>query len=188
MIAVAKYAKKKEDIRLSGNFVIPSQDTVDGRMLVIKNEFFKHIRINKMFAYRLLLSECLNALNLGVQVYFTHRFLGNQFYTLGLDFIHDDFEGKMDALDIVFPKVTKCDFFKYGASGTIQRHDALCIMALNVINEKIFVVLWFWYLILIAVTTFSILWRLITILLYSRYVVHGNKVQNKMTIYGHFII
>ena len=25
--------------------------------------------------------------------------------------------------DIVFPKVTKCHFHKYGASGSIQKHD-----------------------------------------------------------------
>lgn len=168
MIALAKYANKKEDIRLSANYVIPSRDSVDCRMLVIKNEFFKHIRINKMFAYRLMLSELLNAANLVIQIYFTNRFLGGQFYTLGLDFIHDDFQGRMDVLDIVFPKVTKCDFYKYGSSGTIQRHDALCVMALNIINEKIFIVLWFWYVVLSIITVLSILWRILTILLYSR--------------------
>jgi hypothetical protein len=31
--------------------------------------------------------------------------------------------GIMDTLDIVFPKVTKCHFHKYGASGSIQKHD-----------------------------------------------------------------
>lgn len=168
MIALAKYAKKKEDIRISGNYVIPSRDSVDCRMLVIKNEFFKHIRINKMFAYRLILSEVLNAANLIIQIYFTNRFLGGQFYTLGIEFIHDDFQGKMDVLDIVFPKVTKCDFYKYGSSGTIQRHDALCVMALNIINEKIFIVLWFWYVVMSVVTALSILWRILTVLLYSR--------------------
>jgi hypothetical protein len=30
----------------------------------------------------------------------------------------------MDTLDIIFPKVTKCHFHKYGASGSIQKHDA----------------------------------------------------------------
>lgn len=44
----------------------------------------------------------------------------------------------------VFPRVTKCTFHKFGASGTIQKHDALCVLALNILNEKIFIFLWFW--------------------------------------------
>lgn len=42
----------------------------------------------------------------------------------------------------VFPRVTKCTFHKYGASGSIQKHDALCVLALNILNEKIYIFLW----------------------------------------------
>lgn len=163
MIALRKYNKKKEEMRFSGNYVIPSQDAIDFRMSVIKNEFYKHIRINKMFAKRLIFSEFLNVINLVMQIYLTNRFLSGQFYSLGLNFIHDDHTGPMDALDVVFPKVTKCDFYKYGQSGSLQRHDALCVMALNIINEKIFVILWFWYILLVFVSICGFIWRLITL-------------------------
>lgn len=123
-----------------------------------------------MFANRLILSECMNALNLWLQIYCTNKFLGGQFYNLGTSFWYDDFTGRMDVLDIVFPKVTKCDFFKYGQSGSIQRHDALCVMALNVINEKIFVVLWFWYGLLAVITVVGLVWRCITIFMHSRWI------------------
>lgn len=168
MIALSKHTKKSDDLRFSGNYVLPSKDTVDGRIHVIKNEFYKHISINRAFAARLIFSETLNILNLFIQIYFTNQFLDGQFYSLGFNFIKDDFTGSMDVLDIVFPKVTKCDFFKYGPSGSIQRHDALCVMALNIINEKIFVVLWFWYAIMVVVSITGFLWRLTTIVLYSR--------------------
>jgi hypothetical protein len=36
----------------------------------------------------------------------------------------------------VFPRMAKCIYRKFGASGTIQTHDALCILPINVINEK----------------------------------------------------
>jgi hypothetical protein len=62
--------------------------------------------------------------------------------------------------EAVFPKVTKCMFRKYGPSGTIQNHDALCVMALNVVNEKIFTVLWFWFALLALVSALALLWRL----------------------------
>lgn len=49
-------------------------------------------------------------------------------------------------------QVTKCIFHKYGPSGSIQQHDALCVMALNIIHEKIYAVLWFWLLFLFIVS------------------------------------
>ena len=36
----------------------------------------------------------------------------------------------------VFPKVSKCTFHRYGPSGTIGNHDGLCILPINIINEK----------------------------------------------------
>jgi Innexin len=67
--------------------------------------------------------EILNLANLLLQIYLTHIFLGRRFLTLGIDVLRDDFNGIMDTLDVVFPKVTKCHFHKYGASGSIQKHD-----------------------------------------------------------------
>lgn len=158
---------KKQELRLSGNFVIPSRDTVDSRIYVIKSEFYKHIKINKSFAKRLILCEFLNHINLLSQIYLTNVFLGGKFFSLGQKFINDDFMGKMDVLDVVFPKVTKCNFFKYGQSGSIQKHDALCIMALNVVNEKIYVVLWFWFIVMLFVTIIGLIWRLFTLVFSS---------------------
>lgn len=174
MIALSNYNRKKAEMRFSGNYVLPSKDTVDGRISIIKTQFcnYQHIRINKQFASHLIFCEMLNVLNLIFQIYATHIFLGRHFYSLGFDFMKDDFMGSMDVLDYIFPKVTKCDFFKFGPSGSVQKHDALCVMALNVINEKIYVILWFWYSFMIVVTVLSVAWRLFTFCTFSRYQSH----------------
>ena len=52
----------------------------------------------------------------------------------------------------VILQVTKCTFHKFGPSGTVQKFDGLCVLPLNIINEKIYVFLWFWFVIL-AITT-----------------------------------
>lgn len=52
----------------------------------------------------------------------------------------------------VFPKQTKCDFHNYGVSGGMQSKDSLCLMPLNNINDKIFVVIWIWYIVLLTAT------------------------------------
>lgn len=64
--------------------------------------------------------------------------------------------------------MTKCTFQKYGPTGTIQKHDALCVMALNVINEKIYTFLWFWFVVLAVLTALGMVWRMLTVCLYSR--------------------
>lgn len=60
----------------------------------------------------------------------------------------------------MFPRMTKCTFMKYGSSGTIQKHDALCVLALNIINEKVYIFLWFWLIILSILSGLAIVYRI----------------------------
>lgn len=169
MVSVSKHVPSPDqDLQLANKTVIPSPNTVDKRIQHIKIAFYHHIRVNMFWATRLIICECLNLLNICGQIVVTHIFLDHRFYTLGPDFLRDDFSGVMDTLDTVFPKVTKCNFYKFGASGSIQRHDALCVMALNVINEKIFVFLWFWYVTVVTVSVLALVWRLVTMVFHSR--------------------
>jgi len=66
-------------------------------------------------------------------------------------------------MDKVFPKVAKCQFSKYGPSGSVQNHDALCVLPLNIINEKIYIFIYFWFVFLAAVSCVWLLYRLLTI-------------------------
>ena len=69
-----------------------------------------------------------------------------------------------DPLNRVFPKVTKCSFQKYGPSGTMEKFDGLCILPLNIINEKIYVLLWFWFVFLITISAIQLIWRILSII------------------------
>merc|ERR1711874_782205 len=116
------------------------------------------------------LCEILCFVNVIGQMYFTDRFLGNTFMNYGWDVLKmttGDPEGRSDPMNMVFPKVTKCTFQKYGASGTITRHDGLCILALNIINEKIYVFLWFWFVAVACISALAILYRVIIFLVPS---------------------
>ena len=57
----------------------------------------------------------------------------------------------------------QCRFNKYGPSGSIQTHDALCVLPINIINEKIYIFLYFWFVFLGAVSAAWLLYRLLTI-------------------------
>lgn len=67
----------------------------------------------------------------------------------------------------VFPRVTKCTFHKFGASGTIQKLDALCVLALNILNEKIYIFLWFWFIILAIMSGLAMLYSTAIVLMPS---------------------
>ena len=54
-----------------------------------------------------------------------------------ISFMGQDDRTRTDPLTKVFPRVTKCDWHHYGPSGSIQKVDALCVLAVNIINEKV---------------------------------------------------
>lgn len=47
---------------------------------------------------------------------------------------------------MIFPRAAKCTYEAYGPSGSNQKFDALCLLPLNVFNQKIFVLVWIWFL------------------------------------------
>jgi len=110
----------------------------------------------------------LNFVNVIANIIFVDKFLGGTFLTYGTDvlrFSNMNQENRSDPMVEVFPRMTKCIFHKYGASGSIQKHDALCVLALNILNEKIYIFLWFWFLILAALSACAILYSALVVMM-----------------------
>ena len=94
------------------------------------------------------------------------RFFDGTFITYGIEvisFAERDQEDRIDPMVYIFPRMTKCMFHKFGRSGEVERHDAMCILPLNIVNEKIYIFLWFWFLILAVVTGFGMVYRAMTL-------------------------
>ncbi len=56
------------------------------------------------------------------QIFLTNAFLGGAFLTYGMEvvqFLDQDPETRVDPMARVFPRLTKCVFHKYGASGEL---------------------------------------------------------------------
>lgn len=95
------------------------------------------------------------------------KFFEGAFLTFGLEviaFAERDQEDRLDPMIYVFPRMTKCTFHKFGVSGEVEKHDALCILPLNIVNEKIYIFLWFWFLILGFLSALVVIYRLIIVL------------------------
>ena len=93
----------------------------------------------------------------------------------------------------VFPRIVSCDYHRFGTGGKQENLNAICILALNIINDKVFLgkyhiivarilailrysnynfvllyhlfflVLWWWFILLIFLGFLRLLFRLIQI-------------------------
>lgn len=125
---------------------------------------------HNIYAAGYFFCEALNFVNVVGNIFFVDMFLGGAFLSYGTDvlkFSNMNQEQRSDPMVEVFPRVTKCTFHKFGGSGTIQKLDALCVLALNILNEKIFIFLWFWFIILAVLSGVALLYSMAVVLLPS---------------------
>jgi hypothetical protein len=125
----------------------------------------RHKDMHQKYYYYFALFELCNFFNVVGQIYVVDEFLGGTFTTYGLDVLEYsqlEQEDRVDPMVKVFPRMTKCTFHRFGASGDVQTHDALCILPLNIINEKIYIIMWFWFVFLAAVTGLWLVFRALT--------------------------
>lgn len=125
--------------------------------------FNEHLHEHTLYMFQYILCELLNLVNVIGQIYLLTLFLGNRFIEYGLDVLGYSGLGeemRVDPMARMFPTMAKCLFNKYGPSGSIQAFDGLCLLPLNIFNEKIFVFLWFWFCIVACVSIASIVYRM----------------------------
>ncbi|XP_065307079.1 innexin shaking-B-like [Dermacentor albipictus] len=123
------------------------------------------------YAWKYFACEAMALFNVVCQLFFIDLFLDGEFLTYGVEVLSfvardEDYEDRVDPMVRVFPRVAKCHFHKFGSSGNVETHDAVCVLPLNIVNEKIYVFLWFWFVILAALTGVIVIQR--TVLVFSR--------------------
>lgn len=124
--------------------------------------YFSRLQRHKLYALRYFFCEALCLVNIIVQLVLMNNFFDGEFFSYGfrvMAFSNQPQEDRFDPMVYIFPRVTKCTFHKYGASGTIQTHDSICILPLNIVNEKTYIFLWFWYIILASMLSGLLLYR-----------------------------
>lgn len=129
---------------------------------VLLDYLLVHLKQHNMYALRYWFCEALCLVNIIGQLYLMNRFTGGEFFSYGLNvlsFANADQEQRFDPMIYVFPRITKCTFHKYGSSGTISRHDSMCVLSQNIINEKTYIFLWFWFIIMATLLSVLVVYR-----------------------------
>uniref|UniRef100_T1GB50 Innexin n=1 Tax=Megaselia scalaris TaxID=36166 RepID=T1GB50_MEGSC len=130
--------------------------------------FVGSFKTHNGYSFGYFFCELLNFLNVILNMFMVDKFLGGTFLKYGTEvikFSNMQQENRTDPMIEIFPRLTKCTFHKYGPGGSLQNHDTLCLLALNILNEKIYVFLWFWFYVLMGLSACTIIYSGIVIML-----------------------
>jgi len=121
---------------------------------------------NNGYFLTFLVCEVLNLIIVVGNIYLTDFFLGGRFMKYGsqvLKYLSHDQVARSDLpnpMCTVFPTVTSCTFHSVGTAAGEQKFNSLCILSLNIVNEKVFLFLWFWFFGLTILTGMHLVFRL----------------------------
>jgi len=154
----------------------------DGTMMEdVVEKFVKYFKSilhhnNWYFAY-FVGCELLNFFFLWLQLHLTDGFLNHKFAWYGWNvmrfYMNSNEDRRSDGMRYynpmcaAFPTEVSCNVPNIGAAGGAQNHNGLCELTQNIINGKIYLVLWFWYAFLVPVSFIFGFYRLFTILCYT---------------------
>ena len=97
------------------------------------------------YAYKYAFCELLNFINILTQVFLIDAYLDNEFSEYGVKIFSLTQSRpyyRNDHMMQVFPIITMCQIPIFGFNGELVHHGALCVLPINILNEKIYVFIW----------------------------------------------
>merc|ERR1711915_800956 len=97
------------------------------------------------------MGEILNVLVVLVQFGTTNIFLHYRFGWYGAKVAkyyrmpEEEQRENKNPMCYTFPRIASCDYWRWGAGGLQENINAICVLNLNMINDKVFLVLWWWF-------------------------------------------
>ena len=132
--------------------------------------FVLTLRQNNWYLTKFLFCEIFQLFLLLGVIHLTDLFLSGMFYSLGpttVDYLltpNDLRRNMVNPVCQVFPTVTSCQFPSGSLTGTVNIDHALCVLSLNIVNDKIFLVEWFWFFFLIVIAIISSMSRALSLI------------------------
>ncbi|CAJ0583552.1 unnamed protein product, partial [Mesorhabditis spiculigera] len=108
-------------------------------------------RSGRNAVYLYLMTKALYFINLVVQIWLVDRFLGGKFISWGMININNIVTNSSMADGSVFPRVIYCDFLVRRLAD-VHRYTVQCVIMMNMINEKVYLLLYIWFMMLFVLT------------------------------------
>lgn len=125
--------------------------------------FIESFHSHNTYAFGYIMCEIINIINVVGNIYITDKFLEYTFLSYGIEafkhFQNSNYQWEHSTIDIIFPGQVKCDFYKFGPSGSIQNKDIFCLLPQNVLNGKMYLFLWVWFFIIASISVLALVYR-----------------------------
>jgi len=95
-------------------------------------------------------------INCVAQFLLLNSFLGMDFGAYGIEVLSALFQGGDWRGSDRFPRVTMCDF-QIRRLGQLQTYTVQCVLPINLFNEMIYLFIWFWMVLVIILTVYSLI-------------------------------
>lgn len=155
-----------KNLVLGLNNPLIDRDLRESSLNLLTDYFYGNMNLHHTRFLVYTATEVLNLINVVAQMALMDRFLGGQFTSYGFEVLKftDWDEGlRYDPMIRIFPRLTKCIFHAFGPGGGVEKVDAMCLLPINVINEKIYIFLWFWFYFLAILSSLALLYRALTL-------------------------
>ena len=141
-------------------------------MEAVVEKFVKYYRStfhhNQMYFFYFVSMEFLNIVMLFLNFWATDKFLNGNFKYYGWKAIKyymltpEEQKIAVNPLCEAFPTEVSCDVPNVGAAGGTQNANGLCILSQNIINEKMYLFIWFYMVLLIFISVPYFMFRICT--------------------------
>ncbi|TRY66929.1 hypothetical protein TCAL_08031 [Tigriopus californicus] len=107
---------------------------------------------NNIYFWQYVFCESLNVFIVFGMIQLTDKFLNGRFIDYGRrvwEFYWSSESYRADRMNpmcSLFPTVTSCQFPSGALTGNLNVDHAMCVLSLNIINDKIFLIEWFWFI------------------------------------------
>ncbi|XP_060566814.1 innexin unc-9-like, partial [Ruditapes philippinarum] len=122
--------------------------------------------------YLTALYICIKGLYLGNiigQFFMLSAFMATDYNNYGFHWLHMMQSGEDMKVNPRFPKVTLCDF-KIRQLQNIKDFTVQCVLPINLFNEMIFIIIWFWLFLMGVISAYSIIkWLYLIVLKRNNY-------------------
>nr|ACO15419.1 Innexin inx2 [Caligus clemensi] len=147
-----------------------------GGSVLLEKALFKYVKFfrsnfhhNNLYFFQFFCCEVLNYALLIFNFWITDIFLHGKFHYYGWNVLDYYWmskalrESSVNPFCQAFPTEVSCTVPNVGAAGGEQFHNGFCVLSQNIINEKVYLVLWFWLVFVMVLSIVNLLYRVCTI-------------------------